>query len=501
MSGQDIADWIARAQALRLNVRSFVDGREVNADGGVSVQKHGPRDGALLYEFGSGTPREVDAAVGAARRAFSDGRWSRLPPQRRSEVLFRLAELLLQRSDEFALLESLDTGKPIRDALSFDVAHAAAALRFCAAAGTNLSSKVYGVELTSLSYQARRPMGVVAAIVGWNFPLVLAMEKIAPALAAGNTLILKPSELTSLSAVRLAGLAVEAGVPPGVLNVVLGAGEVGAALAQHGDIDMITFTGSSHTGKRLLVAAGESNMKRLLLECGGKAPNIVFADAPDLQAVADAIVARAYWNQGQVCTASSRLLVHESLKEELLAMVIQRAAALRPGDPLRAETTFGAVVSRAHREKILRYIASGARQGATPIFSSGAPDPLVGGFYVAPVIFADVAPDHTIAQEEIFGPVLSTLTFRDDEEAVRIANGTIYGLSAILWTRDLARAHRVSQSIDAGWIIVNATARPSGGPGPGVVSIGGHKQSGIGVEGGIDGLRAYTRESAVQIFV
>ena len=501
MSPNSAVDWIARAESLRLDVRNFVNGRRCNGDAARSLPKLGPRDGALLYELGCGTPSDVDSAVAAARRAFRDGRWSQLPSQRRSEVLLRLAELLMQHRDELALLESLDTGKPIRDAFSFDVPRAAAAFRFCAAAGDKLSSKVYGVELTSLSYQSRRPMGVVAGIIGWNFPLVLAAEKAAPALVTGNTLVLKPSELTSLSAVRLAELAMEAGVPEGVLNVVLGTGEVGAVLAHHQDIDMITFTGSSRTGKQLLVAAGESNMKRLLLECGGKAPNIVFADAPDLAAVADAIVARAYWNQGQVCTASSRLLVHEDLRDELLEMVTQRAGALYPGDPLKDETTFGALVSAAHREKVRGYVTCGAREGARMIHSSNAPDPLPGGFYLAPVIFDNVEPEQQIAREEIFGPVLTTLTFRGDEDAIRIANATVYGLSAILWTRDLARAHRVSQSIDAGWIVVNATACPTGGPGPGILSIGGHRQSGIGVEGGTDGLTAYMRESAIQIFV
>jgi acyl-CoA reductase-like NAD-dependent aldehyde dehydrogenase len=501
VSPNSSVDWIARAASLRVDVRNFVNGRRCDGGGERLVSKLAPRDGVPLYQLGCGSANDVESAVAAARRAFRDGAWSQLASQRRSEVLLRCAELLMQHREEFALLESLDTGKPIRDAFGFDVPRAAATFRFCAATGDKLSSKVYGVERTSLSYQSRRPMGVVAGIIGWNFPLVLAAEKIAPALATGNSLVLKPSELTSLSAVRLAELATEAGVPEGVLNVVLGTGEVGAALAHHQDVDMITFTGSSRTGKQLLVAAGESNMKRLLLECGGKAPNIVFADAPDLEAVADAIVARAYWNQGQVCTASSRLLVHEDLRDELLEMVTQRAGALLPGDPLKDETTFGALVSAAHRDKVRGYVTCGAREGARMIYSSNAPDPLPGGFYVAPVIFDDVEPEQQIAREEIFGPVLSTLSFRDDDEAIRIANATIYGLSAILWTRDLARAHRVSQSIDAGWIVVNATARPTGGPGPGILSIGGHKQSGIGVEGGTDGLRSYMRESAIQIFV
>jgi acyl-CoA reductase-like NAD-dependent aldehyde dehydrogenase len=494
-------DWVARADALKPQVRNLVGGQSVSAGGSEAVSKLSPRDGRLLCQFGAGTQQDVDSAVTVARRAFADGRWSKLSVQRRAEALNALAGLLAANMEEFALLESLDTGKPISDALKFDVPHAVAALRAAAAAGDKLAGQIYGVDATSLSYQSRRPLGVVAGIVGWNFPLVLAVEKIGPALITGNTLVLKPSELTSLSAARLAGLALQAGVPEGVLNVIHGAGNVGAQLSRHADVDMVTFTGSSRTGKALLVASGESNMKRLMLECGGKAPNIVFADAPDLAAVADGVVARAFWNQGEVCTASSRLLVHEDIKDELLLLVIARAAALAPGDPLKADTRFGALVSAGHKEKVLGYVADGAREGASLIYQSPARDPLPGGYYVAPVIFDKVSARHKIAQEEIFGPVLSVLSFRDDEEAVRIANGTMYGLSAILWTKDLSRAHRVSQAIDAGWIIVNATARPSGGPGPGTLSIGGHKQSGLGTEGGLDGLKSYTRESAIQFFV
>lgn len=494
-------DWVAKAGALRIRIRNFVGGRLVAGEGPEVLHKSSPRDGRELYSFAVGSQQDVESAVAMARRAFADGRWSRLPAHRRSEVLYRLAALLAEHAEEFALLESLDTGKPIKDAVSFDVPRASATFRFSAAAGDKIAGQVYGVDANSLSYQTRRPLGVVGGIIGWNFPLVLAAEKIGPALVTGNSLVLKPSELTSLSAARLAELALEAGVPEGVLNVIHGGPQVGAALARHQDVDMITFTGSSRTGKLLLVAAGESNMKRLMLECGGKAPNIVFGDAPDLAAVADGIVARAFWNQGQVCTASSRLLVHEDVRDELLRLVIERASVLHPGDPLREQTSYGALVSSGHREKVLGYIASGEREGARAIYRAGTSDPLAGGFYVAPVIFDQVSMTQRVAQEEIFGPVLSVLSFRDEEEAARIANSTIYGLSAILWTRDLGRAHRLSQSIDAGWIVVNATASPAGGPGPGVLSIGGHKQSGIGVEGGVDGLKAYTRESAIQLFV
>jgi acyl-CoA reductase-like NAD-dependent aldehyde dehydrogenase len=494
-------DWVARAERLALQVRNVIGAQSTSVGGHDAIRKLSPRNGQLLYQFGSGSQLDVEAAVASARRAFSDGRWSKLPSERRSEVLNTLAGLLAANAEEFALLESLDTGKPISDALEFDVPHAVATLRFGAAAGDKLASQVYGVDANSLSFQSRRPLGVVAGVIGWNFPLVLATEKIGPALATGNSLVLKPSELTSLSAGRLAELALQAGVPEGVLNVIHGGGSVGAGLARHGDVDMITFTGSSRTGKALLIASGESNMKRLMLECGGKAPNIVFDDAPDLAAVADAVIARAFWNQGQVCTASSRLLVHADIKDELLGLVIERASVLAPGDPLEVDTRFGALVSAGHKDKVLGYIADGEREGARLIYRSTASAPLSGGYYVAPVIFDNVTASQKIAQEEIFGPVLSVLTFRDEDEALAIANGTMYGLSAILWTKDLPRAHRVSQKIDAGWIVVNATGRPNGGPGPGTLSIGGQKQSGLGTEGGLDGLRSYTRESAIQFFV
>jgi acyl-CoA reductase-like NAD-dependent aldehyde dehydrogenase len=263
----------------------------------------------------------------------------------------------------------------------------------------------------------------------------------------------------------------------------------------------LTFTGSSLTGKKLLIAAGESNMKRLLLECGDKAPNIVFDDAPNLDTVADAVLARAFWNQGQVCSASSRLLIQAGIKDELLHILTGKAAALSPGDPLKPETTFGALVSRDHQQKVLNYISSGERDGARMVHQSSFAPPLEGGFYVPPTIFSEVTPNQRIAQEEIFGPVLSVISFRDEEEAIRIANSTIYGLTAIVWTQNMGRAHRVTQGIHAGLTVVNATAKPSGGPGVGVLPVGGHKESGIGTEGGIASLEEYVSKTAVLVFV
>jgi len=495
------ADWMSRARALRLSVRDFVEGGWRPECAAPSIEKYGPRDGRLLYTIGSSGSKMVNEAVAVARRAFEDGRWSRLPLERRKEVLYRLAGLIEQHREEFALRESLDVGKPVQGAYQFDVPVSAARLRTVAEGAEHVYGKVFAVDASNLSYQLRRPVGVVGGVVGWNFPLMLAIEKIGPVLAMGNCLVLKPSELTSLSAARVAELAMEAGLPEGVLNVVHGGPTTGAALAEHPDIDLLTFTGSSRTGKALLVAAGQSNMKRLVLECGGKAPNIVFDDCPDLEAAAEAIVARAFWNQGEVCTASSRLLVQDGIHAGLLQRVVERLGALKPGDPLDARTTFGALVSEGHRKKVTDYVRGGKESDARVLYESNAPAPLAGGFYLPPVIFDQVSPETRIAREEIFGPVLSVIRFRDEEEALQIANATIYGLSAILWTRDLGRAHRMSHNIRAGWIVVNATGRPAQGPGGGVLSIGGLKQSGIGVEGGIEGLTEYTSTSTVQMFV
>lgn len=492
-------DWVSRSKTLEFATRDFVAGKWSFPKIG-SIEKFSPRDGSLLCCFGEPSSQEIDQVVGLTRRAFDDGRWSRMPVQRRKDILYRLASLIEHHAEELALRECLDVGKPISDALYFDVPAAAACIRFSAEASDKCYGKVFAVDQTSLSYDLLRPVGIVGAIVGWNFPLHLAAQKIGPILATGNALVLKPSELTSFSASRVAELAIEAGVPEGVFNVINGGAQVGAALARHQEIDCLSFTGSTQTGKRVLTASGESNMKRLVLECGGKTPNIVFDDCPDINAVADAVVASAFRNQGQVCVASSRLLVQENIKSEVLEAIIQRTSKISIGDPLQASTQFGALVSRAHKSKVLNYIASAAGEGAKLAYQGSDTPPFEGGFYVPPTIFDRVSPQQRIAQEEIFGPVLSVITFRDEMEAIRIANGTIYGLCTVLWTRDPGRAHRVSQSIDAGMIIVNSAMRASGGPSDDVLSVGGHKQSGVGVEGGVDGLNAYLRRSAVQIF-
>jgi acyl-CoA reductase-like NAD-dependent aldehyde dehydrogenase len=499
MNAADI-HWVSRYESLEPHVVNFVEGHRKSAPVNTLRKKYSPRDGRLLYKGATAEPQDVDEAVGSARRAFADGRWSKMSVQRRKDILLKFAALLDTHRAELALLEAADVGKPIRDAFDFDLPSASASIRFSAEAADKYYSKVYGMDQSSLSFDLRHPVGVVAGLVGWNFPLCLAAQKIGPVLATGNSLVLKPSELTGLSASRIAQLAVEAGIPAGVFNVLHGDGRVGSLLAHHPNVDLLTFTGSSQTGNELLKASGNSNMKRLILECGGKSPNVVFDDCPNPEAVAEAIVASAFWNQGQVCVASSRLLVQEGVKKEILDSVVRKAARLVPADPLDPRTRFGALVSQQHKEKVLSYIRSAEQDGAELIHQSDGASPFEAGFYVPPTIFSEVKVEHRIAQEEIFGPVLSVMTFRDEETAIRIANSTRYGLSAVLWTRDMGRAHRISRAINAGWVVVNATEAPTGGPGDGVLSIGGHKQSGIGTEGGIEGIEAYTSKTAVQFF-
>ena len=493
-------DWIARSKNINLDVRNFISGRW-GTESSAEVCKYAPRDGSLLCRFGISASSDIENAVSSARAAYEDGRWSASTIQARKEMLYRLASLVERNREELALLDSLDVGKPISHAFDFDVPEAVATLRFSAEAADKFYGKVYGADPTSLSYELRRPLGVVAGITGWNFPLLQAAQKIGPVLATGNSLVLKPSELTSLSTARIASLAMEAGLPGGVLNVVHGDASVGSALAQHPNVDLVTFTGSSETGKRILIASGQSNMKRLVLECGGKAPNIVFDDFPDLEAVAEAVLTSALWNQGEVCAASSRLLVQATIKTELLKAIVDKVSSWTPGDPLRSETRYGALVSEAHQRKVVGYIEGGRKEGAVVAYEANPPPPHAGGFYLSPVIFDKVMPEHRIAREEIFGPVLSVIGFQDEEDAIRIANNTIYGLTAVIWTQDLRRAHRAAHGIKAGQIVINATAKRFGGPADSVLNVGGHKQSGIGAEGGVEGLEAYTSKTAVQLYV
>ena len=492
-------DWVSRATDLRPSVSSLVGDAWLEGSG-TAFSKFGPRDGQLLSQFAGVSAEELERTVRTAREAFDDGRWSNLSVQSRKRTLTNLADLIEKNLSELALLECLDVGKPIRSALDFDVPEAAATIRYCAEAADKLHSKVFAADQSSFSYQLRRPRGVMGGIIGWNFPLLLAAAKVGPALATGNCIILKPSEITPFSATKLAALALEAGVPEGVLNVVHGGASVGESLVRHSGVDLVTFTGSTATGRAMLRALGESSMKPMILECGGKAPNIVFDDCPNLDAVADAVIARAFWNQGQVCTASSRLLIQRAIMQPLLDRIVQRAANLPLGDPLHEDTRFGALVSRGHRDKVLGYISESVKSGIETAYRSDRPAPNKTGFYVAPTIFSPVSTHHRIAQEEIFGPVLSVIPFDSEADAVAIANGTMYGLSAIVWTKSMSRAQRIANQIKAGLVTINAVESPLGGPASGVLSVEGHGQSGLGIEGGIDGMESYLSKTAVQMF-
>lgn len=496
----ETVDWFARAADISFETRPFIDGCYVDSISVERFEKFNPADGTLLAEFAVGSSEDVDRAVDSSRKAFVGGGWSQVSTGHRKQVLHRFADLIEDHAEELALLDCLDVGKPISDAINIDVPLAVSILRHSADAAELVLGQVHPTDGNSLAMALRFPRGVTAGIVGWNFPLVLTMQKVAPALATGNSMVLKPSELSSLSALRVAALAVEAGVPKGVLNVVPGLGStVGDAIAHHMDIDLLSFTGSSATGKRLMQAAGASNMKRLVLECGGKSPNIVFPDAPDIDLVADGVMQRMFWNQGQVCTAGARLLVHEDIKEPLLERILERVSEIEPGHPLKEQTRFGPLVSETQSNKVTDYIDHGIQVGAK--LRSEARAIPKNGYYVSPAVFDCVAPDMRIAQEEIFGPVLSVISFSSLDEAIKIANSTIYGLSATAWTRDVATAHRLMRDLDVGELVINSTGTPTSGAAFGTLPLEPHGQSGIGVESGLEGLASYTALKSVQLFV
>jgi acyl-CoA reductase-like NAD-dependent aldehyde dehydrogenase len=494
-------DWPSRAAEQDLRVRNFIDGRYTDVStGDCLMDKYSPRDGSLLYQLGSGTNSDVDNAVANAQVAFDDNRWCCLPLSQRQAVLHKLAGLVEIHKEELALYESLDVGKPISHALNGDIPTVAEHLRTSADIADKLLAPS-AADGTNFSFQLRKPIGVVGAIVGWNFPLSLAASKVGPALVMGNSLVLKPSEFSSLSACRLAELAVEAGVPPGVFNVVHGAGKtVGAALSQHRDVRLLSFTGSSATGKRLMIASGQSNMKRVILECGGKSPYLVFDDSPeDLDFIAADIVATAFANQGALCVSGTRLLVQESQLEKLLPKVIAETEKLTPQDPLNPNTSFGAIINEAHLNKVLAYIESGKQEGAKLVTGGNrievaTSDGANNGYYIKPAIFTEVDPEQKISQEEIFGPVLSVFTFKDETEAMQLANNSCYGLAAYAATTNLSRAHRLIQSINAGVVfIIGATTSNTGDFAN--IGIEPHRESGMGTELGLAGLTAYTVSS------
>ena len=467
----------------------FIGGRWVDAASGKTFETVDPATGEVLALVAEAGAEDVDRAVAAARKSFDRGTWRELPPAERAKVLWKVGDLLEERANEFAQLETLDNGMPINDALLFHVPLAAATFRYYAGWVTKLDGATQQVSLPGkyLSYTLREPIGVVGQIIPWNFPLLMAAWKLAPALACGNSVVLKPSEETPLSALLLAELLQQAEVPDGVVNVVPGRGEVaGARLASHPDVDKIAFTGSTDVGRLIARASSESNLKRVSLELGGKSPNIVFADADLSRAVSGAFFG-IFFNQGQVCSAGSRLFVQEKVYDHTLDELLKTVSETRIGPGIDPITQMGPLVSKTQMDRVLGYIAQGNKEGARLLAGGERAEGLDRGYFVKPTVFADVDGDMRIAREEIFGPVVAAIPFSDEEDLVAKANNTIYGLVAGVWTRDVGRAHRVAHAIKAGTVYVNCyhIVDP-------VTPWGGYRQSGWGRELGPYALDLYT---------
>lgn len=487
MSTPPTVDWRHLAASIQLRTQAFIDGRFVDARSGAQFDCVNPATDTVIARVSACDAADVDDAVKAARTSFESGVWSREAPAARKKVLLELAQSIRANTQELALLESLNMGKLVNDAATVDVPGAAAVFQWYAEAIDKIYDEVAPTGSGDLALVRREPLGVVGAVVPWNFPLDMAAWKCAPALAAGNSVVLKPAEQSPLSAIRLAELAAQVGIPPGVFNVVPGLGETaGRAIGLHPDIDCVAFTGSTEIGKRFLAYSAQSNMKQVWLECGGKSPLIVFEDCADLDAAANAAAFGIFFNQGEVCSATSRLLVDRRIAPDFTAKVLQQAHRYVPGDPLDPKSTMGALVDERHTQRVLEHIQHA--RATTQLLAGGDRVRVNGrGCFIPPTLFADVAPSSRLAQEEIFGPVLAIIPFSEEREAVRIANASSFGLAASVWTSNLSRAHRVAGALRAGTVSVNAVDALSP-----QTPFGGFKQSGFGRDLSLHALDKFT---------
>jgi acyl-CoA reductase-like NAD-dependent aldehyde dehydrogenase len=470
----------------------FIGGEFCESLSGRTFPTVNPATEEVITEVALADEADVDRAVQTARRAFEEGPWPRMTPYERSRLLWRIGDLVWAHREELAYIESLDSGKPIRDARNVDVPMVAELFHYYAGWVTKIHGETVPTKWPAFCYTLREPLGVCAAITPWNFPLLLAVWKIAPALACGNTVVHKPSETTPLSILKLAEIFQEADAPPGIFNVVTGPGAVtGAALVRHPDVDKVAFTGSTETGKWIMREAA-ATLKRVTLELGGKSPNIVLADA-DLEAAVRGAYIGIFYNQGEVCAAGSRLIVDAAIHDALLERLVERTKKLQPGDPLDPNTRMGPLANKAQLEKVESYVRKALEEGDRLVIGGRRP-PVERGYFFEPTIFDGVDPAHTIAQEEIFGPVLAVIPCRDEDEMIRVANQTVYGLAAAVWTRDVKKAHRVARALKAGTVWVNTYNLYDV-----TMPFGGYKHSGFGRELGMHALEMYTQVKSVWV--
>ena len=492
----DLAGWSAAAAALKIETGLFIDGQVTGALAGGRLAVVNPATGAVTAEMACGTGADIDRAVAAAKSAWDDGRWRHMSPRDRMDIFRRWADLVESHAAELALLETLSMGKPINDALTIDLPETMVTIRYFGECIDKVAGSVTNSPHGAVHMIAREPLGIVGAISAWNYPLLMATWKVAPALAGGNCVVLKPAEKAPLSCIRLAQLFVEAGGPPGVFNVVNGTGaDAGRALALHSDVAKISFTGSTAVGKQLMTYAGQSNLKRVSLETGGKSPQIFMSDLADLDTAVDRAIMGIFDNAGQVCNAGSRLLVHADIHDRFVARFIERAGELyTPGDPLDPATSMGPLVTREHQANVLRWIETGRAEGATLALGGDTDPSRTNGAYVMPTLFTGVSAAMSVGREEIFGPVATVFRFDNEAEAIKLANDSIYGLAASVWTSDLTTAHRMIKALEAGVVWVNCF-----GDGDMTQPFGGYKQSGNTRDKSLECLAGYMQSKSAWI--